>query len=355
MWPAIGSRLVAQEFPILEIHLRHGTVEGLPIYWDQRQSVLLDVTGRLHIIDAAQIAHHRLTERVFQPESVRQARTRLHRELGQEYAIEQVGPYVIASPVAAQHRWQEHFIKLYGGFRRYAHLHQWKVRRPDFPLVVIEYSNQQEFLASARAEGAKLPPQAVGCYLPASNRCILFTHGPQQGGPSETMATVTHEAIHLLAFNTGIHSRTAENPMWLVEGLATMFEVPACYDLASAGRLTTEGRIHRYYRQLLQPWLSTPQRLDDALSDLIASDTMFTTATEDAYTLSWALAFYLCERRPEQLRNLIDRLQQRQFGAYLPTERHADFRTAVGIPVSQLSNELIRFYAGSTYLVRTAK
>lgn len=39
-------------------------------------------------------------------------------------------------------------------------------------------------------------------------------------------AKTTHEAVHQLAFNTGLQSRTAMYPFWLTEGLATNFEAP---------------------------------------------------------------------------------------------------------------------------------
>ncbi len=39
-----------------------------------------------------------------------------------------------------------------------------------------------------------------------------------------SVAKATHEAAHLIAFNTGIQLRTREYPFWITEGLATAFE-----------------------------------------------------------------------------------------------------------------------------------
>src|SRR5436190_8860041 len=47
--------------------------------------------------------------------------------------------------------------------------------------------------------------------------------GTFQGSLKDTMI---HEATHQVAFNTGLHSRIGENPRWVVEGLATVFEAP---------------------------------------------------------------------------------------------------------------------------------
>ena len=36
--------------------------------------------------------------------------------------------------------------------------------------------------------------------------------------------TIIHEATHQTAYNVGVHARFADQPRWLVEGLAMMFE-----------------------------------------------------------------------------------------------------------------------------------
>ena len=38
--------------------------------------------------------------------------------------------------------------------------------------------------------------------------------------------TVIHEATHQIAFNCGLHTRYADNPLWLTEGMALYFETP---------------------------------------------------------------------------------------------------------------------------------
>ena len=43
-------------------------------------------------------------------------------------------------------------------------------------------------------------------------------------------ATIIHEATHQMAFNTGVHNRFAPTPVWLAEGLGTMFEAPGVWD-----------------------------------------------------------------------------------------------------------------------------
>jgi len=65
---------------------------------------------------------------------------------------------------------------------------------------------------------------------------------------------LVHEAAHLLAFNTGLQSRSREHPFWLTEGLATVFETGdagaafgpdhvEAEGLAEARELASEGRL----------------------------------------------------------------------------------------------------------------
>ena len=54
------------------------------------------------------------------------------------------------------------------------------------------------------------------------------------------MATIVHEATHQIAFNSGLHVRFADNPLWLTEGMAMYFEGPdpdGGYDWKAIGEL----------------------------------------------------------------------------------------------------------------------
>src|SRR5579862_3960399 len=55
--------------------------------------------------------------------------------------------------------------------------------------------------------------------------------------------TIVHETTHQVAFNTGLHSRIAETPKWVIEGLATMFEAPGIRD--SQKNASPKLRINR--------------------------------------------------------------------------------------------------------------
>ncbi|RMF40126.1 MAG: DUF1570 domain-containing protein [Planctomycetota bacterium] len=340
----INSSALAEEPQELMVRADGQTFIGLPIHWGANQALLLDATGRLHNWKLENVAEFHLRDTPFRPESPAAARARVQRELGRGFRIEIVGPYVLATPIQSTSRWRERFVALYGGFLRWGAQRGWSLRRPDFPLVVVEFPSESDFRQAAAQEGVSLPPTAVGCYLPASNRCVLYTLSRDAGGTAETEATVVHEAVHQLAFNTGVHSRTATNPLWFVEGLATMFEIPAVYDLR-AGKRGQADQLHGYYLRVFQRGGGSTSELAGRLRRLVESDAMFSVETEQAYGLSWALTFYLTQRHAAATARYVRRLAERKFGDVSAAQRRDDFIASFGRPPEHFAGPLHRYFS----------
>lgn len=133
-----------------------------------------------------------------------------------------------------------------------------------------------------------------------------------------------HEAVHQLAYNTGIHSRYSQNPLWLVEGLATYFEAP------SEGRWNGAGQINPNRLKLFLD----PMNRHIPLADLITDDTLFNlsgTKADMAYASTWALFYYLAWQQHEQLFDYIYLLSVRNTLADYPADqRIKDFETHFG-------------------------
>ncbi len=237
---------------------------GLPIHWSDADAVLLEPTGRMHHFSQSDIAKHQLLDRSFRPQSQIEASQQLQKELGPEFEVISNGPYVLAAPLSHAARWRERFQSLHAGYNRYFETRGWPLRRPDFPLVVIVQPNRKAFQRYLAAEHAQPSVNVVGSYFPKSNRCVLYELDGAAGIDwAETEATIVHEAVHQLAFNTGVHERLAENPLWLVEGFATMFEQPAVYD-SRTNRSSIESRMLTKRVIELQPILREPGRWSDA-------------------------------------------------------------------------------------------
>ncbi len=357
LWSMVLSWAHAQAPKLLEVQLHRQTrlgqtrpgesqlgqtLLGMPVHWGHRDAVLLEPNGRFHVFDVAHVRHHQLLNEPFIPQPLTTARAELQAELGPAFETLVTGPYVLATPAGSSLRWQRRFVALLSGYTRYFELRGWPLRSPDFPLVVIVFPTRDEFMRYCRKQAGQPPSQAVGSYFPKSNRCVLFQISGARGTDwSETEATIVHEAVHQLAYNTGVHERLFENPTWFVEGLATMFEQSAVYDLG-VQRSTISGRMNRSQLRTLQPMLEQPERLEANVRSLIRDDQLFATDPRAAYAVSWAMTFYLAERMPSEYRRFIQLQAQRRFGSYRGAARARDFRAAFGSDPSLLVHQISR-------------
>jgi len=139
-----------------------------------------------------------------------------------------------------------------------------------------------------------------------------------------------------------VHRRFAEQPRWLVEGLAMMFEAPGVWDARS-----TYTRSDRINRDRLDDFrYCLPKRPDGAIVALVATDDLFRTSPGFAYAEAWALSFFLCETRPQEYSRYLAIVAARQpFHEYPAKERLADFVRIFGNDVELLDAQFRRFMA----------
>jgi len=322
-----------------------GRYVGLPIHWGARDVALLEPSGKIQVFEAGDVSHHRILEDVFQPHTLQQASLELQAELGSEFETVVAGPYVIGAPIGEAKRWETRFRALLAGYVRYFEVRGWPLRNPDFPLTVIVLPTREDFfrIGSKEVGGQKMASNLAGMYVPRTNRCLLYhiSHAKSSTNWEATEATIVHEAVHQLAYNTGAHERLFEHPLWFVEGLATMFEVPAVYD-SSVHSSTIEARMHQEKLAAIHALGLDAVRLGAYFQSLIASDDLFRTQPEAAYALSWALTYYLVERMPRQYLDLVASQRSRGFHLYSPGDRELDFRTAFQTTPEQLAPQVMQ-------------
>jgi hypothetical protein len=340
----LGAR--GQGSPEMEVALSSGSLTGIPIHWGPSRGAILRTDGQIEIFTQSEVRDHRLLTRSFQPQSLAAARAELQAEMGSGYETVVAGPYVIAAPSGSVKRWQDTFLNLYSGFQRYFEVRGWRLRSPDFPLRVVVFKNRQAFIAYAISQSGEVPASVVGCYFPRSNRCALYQISGTSGTDwRETEATIMHEAAHQLAYNIGMHERLFENPLWFVEGLACMFEVPAVY----SSRVLSNSVVERFSQQRvdrLRPYLKDSQQLAQSMIELVRDDRLFQSNPQLAYDLSWAMNFYLAERMPREYRDYVQLQMDRKFEAYGAAERYSDFQDAMGIAPQRLARDLQRLLGG---------
>ena len=343
------SATQAQTKPrLLEVHLPNGHESGLPIHWDSDYGLLLKSSGSMIELDIADVRSHRVIEEEFVPQSLTSARSLLQAEMGGNFETATVGPYVLVAPRGHVERWRERFRVLLAGYSRYFETRGWRLRTPDFPLCVIILPSKADFDRYCQQQLGKSMANLMGYYFPKTNRCVLFEVG---GGTattdwSETERTIVHEAVHQLAYNTGIHERLADNPQWVVEGLATMFEEPAVFDSRAASK-SVAGRVNQQQLVTLRRVLADPAALESQLQSLVTSNDMFKRDAQMAYALSWGLTFYLAERMSGQYGNYTQRMARLgKLRAYGAADRARDFARAFEGDVSMIANQMQRFYQG---------
>ena len=150
-----------------------------------------------------------------------------------------------------------------------------------------------------------------------------------------------HEATHQTAYNVGLHTRFAENPRWVTEGLATMFEARGVYDSRSYDRVAdriNQVRLHDFRSMVL------PNKPLGTISNFISSDESFGRIAIPAYAQAWALTFFLAETRPQQYSSYLEQLAQRElFSEYPARERVADFKQAFGHDLKLLESHFYSY------------
>ena len=135
---------------------------------------------------------------------------------------------------------------------------------------------------------------------------------------------VQHEVAHQVLFNAGVHNARAQNPDWLVEGLACLFETPPSSTGAGVAAVN-QYRLINLRIALVDGGDYGSARPDDRfaafksghllpLREFVAARGLFNTAqagVEDRYSQAWSLVQYLQRKKRRQLAEYLTELSQR--------------------------------------------
>lgn len=318
------------------------TIEGQPLLWDAQQVLLLGRDGALYDFDPAEAKDAKRTANKFAGYSTSEMQSLLRAEFDRRFDVSATAHFVVVHPRGAWSAWAERLESLYRSFTHYLAVRGFQAPAPATPLVAVVFRTQDDYFRHAAAGGTQLAPGTLGHYDPTSNRIFLFDVEESDGdaGLAANAETIIHEATHQTAYNVGVHRRFAEQPRWLVEGLAMMFEARGVWDGAS--HFQQIDRINRdrldYFRR------TADSRPGDWLAPLVASDARFDSDALGAYAEAWVLTFYLCETRPQEYSAYLSRVAARKmFSEYPPRERLADFTAVFGADLRLLASQINRF------------
>jgi hypothetical protein len=328
--------------PLLSVQTRGGSLEGIPVVWNDIEAVLLRRDGSLMEISSNDIQGHSVTRNPFESLSKKELKKKLQLEFGRDWEVTIRDDFVVVTPAGDTSLWLDRFIQLHRTFRQYFEARGMKIQAPDFPLVAIVAPNQAEFMRYASKNREKIDQKTLGYYSPISNRMILYDRHRSQEAWFSTGTTILHEATHQLAFNTGIHKRLSDNPLWAVEGLASLFESPGMLESRSQTEVA-----HRANPPRLARWKALrgqPNRIVGFLEGMIDTDNAFKENPDEAYAISWALSFYLAEREPNRFLAYHRRLSQLPQGKlYEKSDRREDFQNLITRDLALLVQKIDRF------------
>ncbi len=353
--------------PTLELVVADRPHVGMCLARDDHACWLQSADGRFTRIALKDVTSFRKVSPSFRSLTVMEAREQLGRELGRGFEVAAAGQYVVAAPPGRARAYADLLDGVERSFTTFFSRRDFDLARMEFPLLAIVFPDASTFARYCADDGMRYVPGLKGYYNPLTNRIALFdsddslTRNDASAEEPDLAAaqaaldtpllnvatiqadlrdTLVHEATHQLAFNTGLHPRLGENPRWVVEGLAMIFERQV--GNSSAGRFGSEtARInderHQWFMQRARSRLIS-------VEELVTGDRAFSSATLDAYSEAWALTFYLSERRSADFADYLQTIRARDpMSTYSPEERLADFQKCFGQDVAWLQVQWLRF------------
>ena len=329
--------------------------------------LVLGRDGQLWTVLGAQLKKREELEEPFRPLNKKELAQELVSELRQQ--LPGVSPnivttrhYVICSTASVAYaRWTGAlFERLYNSFRRFWRSAHLKLHDPEFPLPAVVLASRKQFVKIASREVKDSLTGVSGFYSIQRNRMVMFdlTCLQSRGGVGQTrtateivrrlartpenVATIIHEATHQIAFNCGFHRRFADNPLWLVEGLATFFETP---DLTSRTGWRSIGKPNPVRLRVFKQYVASG-RPTNSLKSLVASNQRFLSSPGDlyAYGEAWALTFFLIKRKRPQYVRYVSRLAQKPLlHPDSPTQKLQDFEACFGSDWQRLDREFLSY------------
>ena len=327
----------------------------------QDGSIMLeDRTGRIHSLLPAQILEREETDIQFSFLPIAELSAHLMGAHGDTFRLHETDNFLLCSDASEVYtvycgRLLESVLSKYVDFFEDSDV---KLVSPTVKMQVVIFRNKTTFSEYARQQHPETDFSDVPGYYSIRDNQMLVTavSGDRQFRRESDLVrvlkrnrrqveTIVHEAIHQLAFNTGLQVRYAPNPMWLSEGLAVYFEGTSGSGPLAWSRPGESSRVH--LPGLKQ--LSNNDALPVPLISLLGSDSAFQSADQVtfayAYAESWSLTHFLITRHRAAFDRLLASYQSAKPLESITQEQHVErFLTAVVSPLDEVSSNLRRHF-----------
>lgn len=229
------------------------------------------------------------------------------------------------------------------------------VQQPAQKLPVVIFASAAEFQTFALQQHPEISfADTPGYFSVSDNQTLLLDLTGDRSiqsranirrvlaGKPLQVATVVHEAVHQLSFNTGLQVRMADNPLWISEGLAMHFETPS---VRSTWLWSRPGLVNPRHQPAFVK-LAEGHQVSGGITTMIASDAAFLNASDmaAAYAKAWGLTHYLVRENKTGMQAYFQRIAQRRPMIGLTAEeRIQEFQDAFGKSPDEMEEELVSY------------
>ena len=288
---------------------------------------------------------------------------RLLDEMGPNFRVHHSKNYVVVYNTTRTYaQWSSSLLeRLQKAFTAYWKKKGCDLHPPKSPLAVLVFSDRDSYMRYAKKELGPGGGNAIGYYSLYTNRIAMYdltgmqqlrrqsnnrgklhdiTALLNQPAALPLVATIVHEATHQISYNCGLQTRLADNPAWLSEGSAMLFET---LSLSSSRSRTGIDKVNYSRWNLFRKNMN--QGKEKKLEAMLANDNRIRNSRTavDAYAASWAWTYFLIKWHPEEYTAYMKHLAKKPvLKIDDPQTRLADFREHFGEDLRALEEEFLR-------------
>lgn len=319
--------------------------------------LLEERNGRLHQVSARQLQSREDTREPFVPFTSAELATDLLQQVPAGFEITETEHYVLCSNSASEY--VEFLGKLlevvFDQYFLFMAEQKIEVTEPAFRLPIVIFASSSEFQAFSAKQHPEISfADTPGYYSVTDNQTLLLDlTGDRSIRSASTIrrrlaekplqvATVVHEAVHQLAFNSGLQVRMADNPLWISEGLAMYFETASSRSSLLWNR---PGLVNPRHQPAFMKLVEANQ-VSGGMNTLIESDSAFLNAAEmpAAYAKAWALTHYLVRDEKSGMQKFLrNHMQRKPMVGLTAEERTQEFLTAFGKLPDEMEQDLVSY------------
>ena len=340
--------------------------EGRIVEQDTGGNVVLEERdGRWRVIQSKDVIDHVTDDVAFEPYTRNEMKTRLKAEFPREFRIVETSRYLIVYDTTMTYaKWCGDLLEQLDT----AFLEHWRGRgfelsEPEFPLVAVIFADYDNFVRCTAAEVGPAVTQISAFYNQNSNRIVFYdltgleVYGGVRGSNSKrireimsrpdsakAVSTFVHEAAHQISYNCGLLKRHSACPLWVSEGIATLYETP---DFNSTKAWSSDIKVNRlrlnhFYRYFAE------RKPQEPAKKLVESDEPFqlvdNTRLLDSYATCWAMMYFFNARHSDKLVEYLKIIsEKRPFVQETKEDRLQDFESVFGDDWNELHRELLLY------------